>query len=95
MRKIELLRRLRNLRREIETGQGALSESQLYLLTDVCQCLGFADAETHYVVGDMFTAAVTMPIPYHYNDLSNAGYHARGRRNLDATGGMESITRRK
>lgn len=63
--KVEILVRLKQLRVEIEEGQGGLSAEQACLLTDVCDALGLdEDAEKFYVVGAAFNAAVIQPIPY-------------------------------
>jgi hypothetical protein len=61
--KVEVLRRLRQLRMEIEadlaedTGIGQLDEAQAMLLTDVCQkVFELNDADTYYVMGAAFLA---------------------------------------
>lgn len=64
MNKVKILRRLRDLRQEIEEGQGALSEEQACLLTDVCQRLDLVEAEVHYVVGEAFATFIVAPVPY-------------------------------
>jgi len=66
MHKIDTMLKLRKLRLEIEQGQdGALSEEQAALLTDICQALGIVqDSETYYVVGEGFASFVAAPVPY-------------------------------
>jgi len=66
MVKINTMLRLRGLRREIEVGQdGALTEDQATLLTDVCQVLGIThDSEIYYVVGEAFANFIAAPVTY-------------------------------
>jgi hypothetical protein len=61
--KVEVLRRLRRLRMQIEAelaedgALGQLGEVQATLLVDVCQkAFGLNDADTYYVVGEAFLA---------------------------------------
>jgi hypothetical protein len=61
--KVEVLRRLRQLRMRIEAElvedgmPGQLDEAQATLLTDMCQkAFGLNDADTYYVVGEAFRA---------------------------------------
>ncbi len=61
--KVEVLRRLRQLRMELEASMaedglpGQLPDEQAVILTDVCQkAFGLNDADTYYVVGEAFLA---------------------------------------
>jgi hypothetical protein len=61
--KVEVLRRLRRLRMELEASRaedglpGQLPGEQAAVLTDVCQkAFGLNDPDTYYVVGEAFLA---------------------------------------
>lgn len=71
MTKTKILLGLRQLRETLEVETGGLTESQVLLLSDVCQVLGLCDAETYYVVGDAFAWFVDVPISYRINGNGN------------------------
>lgn len=68
MRKSEMLRRLRNLRRQYETHyfieDHELPRADVYVLFDVCQALGLIEAETRYVLGTYYETYILGPVPY-------------------------------
>ena len=67
MNRSEILLKLRGLRMEIEQGQdGALTEEQSALLTDVCHALEIVqDSEIYYIVGESYASFIDAPAPYH------------------------------